>query len=266
MGLTGCGKARENQSTNINNNESSKSIYNSLAEYIEAYFNDEIEFSKLENYLVNNINGYYYYYGTYGELRRKRNGAYTEQVNVSDFRTIFVKSRDEVYIVPFSKKELDKQNIDLEDIDKLNNDNLYKYKISEITTLKDKYVNIKFISYKSNETNNKNFDSVSISYYYHDDYYYITGYFMDMSSKLDDDETMHLYNTRIYYTNEEQAIYLHKIKTSEPAIGMNKAEVLLSKWGKPDKKTEYKNGYEEWTYWNKGCVQFHNDVVWSVQC
>ena len=304
LGIILRGRSLINNDENKNRNEDVNIIYNNLKDALNGYYEridkttesgeKEKLLEELENYVINDINGYYYHYGTYNHLVTGSGYAYSKSEDVKDFRTIYIKDKDEVYIVPFSKQELEEKNINLENIETLDTNGIYKYKIIELkTSNKDgsynasKSAKIKFQSYKVDENADSRFKNVEISYYTSDDKYNISGFFADLSEvEYDYSREMalkvQLKEYRDYYRDEEKSIAVEqnekieenikeqekqRIKNSIPQVGMSPSEVKQTKWGSPDRinKDTYSWGTtEQWVYNNYGYVYFRNGVVSSV--
>ncbi len=294
----------------LKRNAVAKVKYTNLEQALDGYYtrinnsqDEEMKESltkELEEFVLKDFQGYYYYhennsYNGSDYMRKHYPLRFTDE---KDQRVIYVKNNDEVYIFPFSEDYLKENNIKLENLDKIENSNLYKYKITNIETSdqdgaynKYKSATITLESYYVNENMSDadtNYTTIEFSYFTSDNYYNITGFFADMISD-EDDVTKNVDNLssgissyRHYYrtfelseqANQKQLEeYLSEkqqenaIKNSIPKVGMTSSEVRKTKWGNPDKinKDTYSWGtHEQWVYNDYGYVYFKNGVVSSV--
>ena len=295
-----------------NNVETFETIkYSNLKDALNGYYNqinltndanksNEL-LKKLEKYVLEDLQGYYYY----REDNTQTGSAYMKNTfperftNESDNRAIYVKSKDEVYIFPYSEEYMKENNIELTALDSIENAELYKYKILELKTndkdgayFASKSAKIKLQSYyiyeKFGDTANKYYYNIDIDYYTSDDDYNFTGYFADMIGD-NDDVTIYKDNLkngishyRHYFRDKDLAISKNLesmqeyasdkqqkeiLKNSIPTVGMTDSQVRSSKWGNPDKinKDTYSWGTtEQWVYDKYGYVYFKNGIVSSV--
>ena len=230
---------------------------------------------KLEKYVLKDINGYYYNFGT--SLFEKK----------SYNRFIHIKSKDEVYIIPFFEEK-----ISADSLDKIDNLQHYKYKITSIETKQNnrkyKSVKVKFQSYllsdRINDNTSKYYKYIELEYYSDDSEYTMTGFFAEEVTDSDD-LTSSKCNNKLGYScytkyyrskgevkskeekDQEEKDKKDKIKDSIPQVGMTASEVKQTKWGSPDKinKDTYSWGTsEQWVYNDYGYVYIKNGKVTSV--
>lgn len=242
-------------------------------EEIETYMNE---------YFLEDLNGFYYFFKP-----EKQSNA------VSDSRTIYIKSKDEVYIIPYTEQELRDKNLELDDIPQIENSEIYRYHITDVSTKSSDSTN----SYQAKVVFKSDYigvndeinilNSVYIACYADSNplTYNAYGYFADL---LNPDENWYNENKdsvivgySFRYCRDEDEAYALKAKRdeedkdfgepkkkAEPAIGMTKSEIENSSWGEPDKKNidEYEWGTEEqWVYGNKGYIYFEDDKVTAIQ-
>lgn len=262
----------------------SKDLNEAFTQFVNLYEKAESteEKEELENYMneyfLEDLNGFYYY------LRPEKAMMHID----SDNRTIYVKNKDEVYIVPYSEKELTDMGFALEDISQIKDSEIYKYHVSELETEKVKdedFYKVKVV-FKSDyvggdETNA--FNSMRIICYSSREpmAYCSYGYFADEQDYISDSDREYNRGAVRDYFRDEDTTFSQKAERdenekdwgkpkekAEPAIGMTKDEVLNSSWGSPDKKNidEYSWGTEEqWVYDGKGYIYFEGDKVTSIQ-
>lgn len=271
-------------------------LRDALKQYRRLVENAETEEEKQElelymnEYILEDINGFYYYWkaDTEGEwaIEQGRQESVKE-----DNRAIYVKSKEEVYIAPYSEQELTDMQLTLEDIPDIENSEIYKYHVVEIefeelgnnfggsVILESDYVN---------GSGCEKFNSITIhcNSGYSELYYSISGYFADQTNeigKYDKENAIDIEDYRKYYRDESIAVSEKEEreekaeakreskkaeKNAEPAIGMTEAEVIGGAWGSPDKRNidEYEWGTEEqWVYDDKGYVYFEDGIVTAVQ-
>jgi hypothetical protein len=276
----------------LEHTEETTTTYKSLDDAIAGYYNEiaKIEnedkrgdlLDNLQNYFLNELNGTYYYNDFAWYIKDQKFEEF------EDTRTIYVKNRNEVYIVPFSEEELSQKNVKVNEIDSLDNAEKYKYKVIELTPANGGADGIgivmKLQSYNIDESAYSSFEEVKIDYYVKYGYYWMHGFWADLSPNGDYSEeiakTIKMKDIlRRYYKNKEDAIasmevakQKHeeaskpKVKT-KPQIGMTESEVLQSTWGYPNKKNKdtYSWGTtEQWVYDNYGYVYFRNGIVSSI--
>lgn len=273
---------RKNNNTNVSNIN-----FNNLAEaldyYQDLYDNTDDDKAKdkliniLKEYVLNNINGNYYIYNKEG---------YKKNSN----RFIYIKSNDEVYIIPFEDNEISVNNLD-----ELDNLELYKYKIINVdihkVSIDEKEYNQVTVKFQNYLTTNKVVDNISEYYKYiylhyitKDNYYVMNGFFADTISDNDDFSSKSAINSKGYFSynyyyktkseleakvQEDTKVKEEKsnLKKSIPKVGMTTNEVKQTKWGLPDKinKDTYSWGTtEQWVYNKYGYVYFKNGTVTSV--
>lgn len=256
--------------------------------YEEAETTEEKEELKsyINEYFLNDLNSCFYFENPENAVMHIE----------SDSRAIYVKSKDEVYIVPYSEKELTDMNLQLEDIPQIENSEIYKYHVAEITSPQNgtdaigEYIKIG-VTFKSdyiNESDITPINSMRITVYFRNNNetiaYQFYGYFADEQDMvLDSDREMNRGAVRDYFRNVDTALsekekmdemfegatekWKESKEKAEPAIGMTKDEVLSSSWGEPDKKNidEYEWGTEEqWVYDKKGYIYFEDGIVTSI--
>lgn len=139
-----------------------------------------------------------------------------------DDRSIYVKSKDEVYIVPFSKEHLVNIGIDADNIETIDNSELYKYRIvdfdpndkddEKIQTKVGLTIILKSCYMEENYKNCKDcYSTVEITYQPSNDYYLVIGYFADMIGPKDNLSVVenNLSNgfseSRVYHKTEQEA-------------------------------------------------------------
>ena len=194
--------------------------------------NDEEEifeiFSDLQERYLEDLQAHTFYYRYDNSVRDYGSSGYLEMkypekyVFEKEERTIFVKSYNEVYVVPFSKEQLAEKNIDATNIETIENSDIYKYKIDgfEPANKDDEAIKTKVgitIILKSYyvEENYKNcaecYSTVRIMYRPKNYNYWMLGYFADMlgpNDNLTKDEN-NLSNgfsqSRDYYKSEDEA-------------------------------------------------------------
>lgn len=253
--------------------------------YGEAETTEEKE--KLETYIneyfLKDLNGFYYY------LRPEKAVMHVD----SDNRSIYIKNEEEVYIVPYSEKELADMNLRLEDIPQIENSEIYKYHIAESAIVENnsdalgeyRLIKVIFKSDYINEDEVTPFNSMRISVYSRDNdnptAYQFYGYFADEQDMIpESDKNNNWGASRNYFKDadtassqkssrdEQEKDWGKPKEKAEPAIGMTKDEILNSSWGSPDKKNidEYQWGTEEqWVYDGRGYIYFEDDVVTAIQ-
>lgn len=300
---------------NIGNNsdtEKTKEIsYNTLAEALDGYYSriNETEdegkkeelLNELKKYVLSDFEGYYYYhennsYNGSDYMRRNYPERFTDE---KDQRTIFIKNSDEVYILPYSKEYIEENNISIDSIDSIENNELYKYKITNIETsdkdgayhaYKSATIILQscYMQEKYGDTAYEHFTNIELVFYTSDESYNVTGFFADMISENDDiskfkdNLSSGISYYRHYYRTYELAeeknaenlaseyqsqIEKEELKNSIPQVGMTPTEVKQTKWGSPDKinKDTYSWGTtEQWVYDDYGYVYFRNGKVSSV--
>lgn len=300
---------------NIGNNsdtEKTKEIsYNTLAEALDGYYSrineteDEGEkeelLNELKKYVLSDFEGYYYYHenNTYGGSNYMRNLYPESFTDEKDQRTIYVKNMDEVYILPYSKEYIEENNISVDSIDSIENNELYKYKITNIETsdkdgayhaYKSATITLQscYMYEKYGDTAYEDFTTIEFKFFTSDEKYDVTGFFADMISENDDvskykaNLSSGIAYYRHYYRTHELAeeknaenlaseaqsqTEKEKLKNSIPQVGMTPSEVEQTKWGSPDKinKDTYSWGTtEQWVYNDYGYVYFRNGKVSSV--
>ena len=232
----------------------------------------------MEEFFLQDLNGFFYY---------ERPNKAMMHVD-SDNRTIYVKSKEEVYIVPYSEQEMTDKQMKLEDIPQLENSDMYKYHVAEIEAGLDSIFDVYYTKgvFKSDYLEGDEitpFNSVEIISYAGNDpmRYQFYGYFADEQDLITEyDKQNNFGATRDYYRNTDVA-FTEKIerdlnesdwgqpeRKAEPEIGMSKDEVLESSWGSPDDKNidEYEWGTEEqWVYDERGYIYFENGIVDAIQ-
>lgn len=288
--------------------------YTSLEQALDGYYsrinNAQDEQKKeslkkeLEEFVLKDFQGYYYYhennsYKGSDYMRKHYPLQFTDEI---DQRVIYVKNNDEVYIYPFSEDYLDylkENNLKLENLDKIENSDLYKYKIISIETKdkdcaynKSKSATIVLENYymleKYGDEIDDDYTTIEFFYCTGDSEYAVSGYFSDMISEEDDitkgvnNLANGLSSYRKYYRSFEASEQANQkqleeeltekqqdnaIKNSIPKVGMTSSEVRKTKWGSPDKinKDTYSWGTtEQWVYDDYGYVYFKNGIVTSV--
>ena len=231
---------------------------------LETYMND---------FFTNDLNGYYYY------LRPDKAVMHVD----SDNRAIYIKSKEEVYIVPYSETELANMNLTLEDIPQIENIENYKYHIAEIKSEVSEYTKAKVVFESDSILDDETFNSIEITCYSGRDpmAYQIVGYFADEYDAIPETDKKNGWpavreyfrdgnsaDTQKVERDEAEKDYGETPKKEDPAIGMTKEEVLDSSWGSPDDKNidEYEWGTEEqWVYENRGYIYFENGIVDAIQ-
>ena len=258
------------------------SIFGSLYEEAENEEEKEQIQDYMNEYFLNDINGYLYYEAPSDIEMHVRH----------DERAIYVKSREEVYIIPYSEKELKDMKLELEDIPQMENSEDYKYYVSEIKSFteidyeKKEHLKVEaiFKSYNADESLPDNINSIRIFCYAtreamrFDTY----GYFADEINMVPEKNKENDWGAvRAYYkyaetasikkSEHEQMIEERTAKYNEepkePALGMTKSEIENSSWGKPDKKNidEYEWGIEEQWVYNRGYIYFEDGIVTGIQ-
>lgn len=265
---------------------------------LESAENDEEKqelLAQFEESLPKFLNGYYYYKKADTESDYTISEGGQESVK-EDNRAIYVKSKEEIYIVPYSENELADMDLTLEEIPNIENSELYKYHIADIKVEEypvyeridlDVVFESDFVDGKGVGKDNLNFNTVRLDCCSEvNTRYYITGYFADQTTeigKYEKENIIDIESYRCYYADEDYA-YEVKIenedkasaqratteaeKNAEPAIGMNKAQVTGGAWGYPNQKNidEYEWGTkEQWVYDGKGYVYFEDGIVTAIQ-
>ena len=309
LGVTGCA-SKEAKKDEIQKEELS---FNNLKEAMDYYYNkinsstdsnEKKEYeNKLNEYILNDLNGFYYYRGTKTEIKKYTYPSLRYKAvvvdDMFDNRAIYVKNKDEVYIAPYGEEELKDMGYKLEDLPKLENSDLYKYRITDLHTEYDKAAAFEYkyayVTFESIKVNNSStvaeFNEIKMNYSYEKNdtgealNYYFSGFFADLTKE----ENQYNSNTkpaiqsgRAYYRDEQEAIGYNlqekaedeeadnkseALKNSKPSVGMTADEVKKSKWGYPDKinKDTYSWGTkEQWVYDDHGYVYLENGVVTSV--
>lgn len=278
ISITACGGSSSSVTNPILEAENRSAAYEQfeiLWENAETEEEKEELESCMSEYFFNDITGFYFFNNPERRLMHVE----------SDNRAIYVKSKDEIYIVPYSEEELKDMGISLETIPEIENSELYKYHLVDL-----KAKSQKGLEYFMTEATLKSdyiegddltpFNSIEIFCFYSDIWdnsCHINGYFADEQELILDNFTPY---GREYF-KDKHASYANKAKRDKqdenygkpvekekPAIGMTKDEVLGSTWGSPDKKNidEYTWGTEEqWVYEDQGYIYFENDEVTSIQ-
>lgn len=281
--LTGC-SLNKNNNSNLNNPEKFDTLAQALDYYYNLYNNETNNTSKkklmnkLKKYVLKDINGKYYNFGTTLFDKKSYN------------RFIYIKNKDEVYIIPFFEED-----ISIDKLDTIDNLEQYKYKIIDVETKQNdgkyhkyKSAKVKFQSYlwadKINDNTNEYYKYIELEYYSDNSDYTMTGYFAEEITDNDDLTSSKCNNIQGYscYTKyyrskgevkskeekeQEERNKKEQIKDSIPQVGMSASEVEQTKWGFPDKinKDTYSWGTtEQWVYEDYGYVYFKNGKVTSV--
>lgn len=258
-----------------------------LKQYGTFFANAETEEEKqtletyVNEYFLDDLNGFFYY------QRPERAIMHVD----SDCRAILIKSKDEVYIAPYSEEELTDMGLSLEDISQLENSEQYKYHVAELKTKEavDFSGEVYYFSKVLFESDylDKNMDASHRTMSFScastgDTLTYVTyGYFADEVNLITELDKQNGWGaSRNYYRDESTALYGKSAqdnrdkdwakpqKKAEPTIGMTKEEITDSAWGLPEKKNvdEYEWGTEEqWVYPDKGYIYFENGVVTAIQ-
>lgn len=277
LSLAGCGGETSKEPDNPILNASN--LADALAQFESLMGNAETDEEKqeLETYMTdfftNDLNGFYYY------LRPDKAVMHVD----SDNRAIYVKSNEDVYIVPYSEQKLTDMGLTLEDIPQIENSQIYKYHITEIKAEVAEYTKVKVVLKSDYLADDEQFNSIDITCYSGRDpmVYSIIGYFADEQKLIPESDRSNGWPAVREYSRDESAAITTKAdrdkadkdygKTPEkedPAIGMTKDEILNSSWGNPDDKNidEYEWGTEEqWVYENRGYIYFENGIVNAIQ-
>lgn len=284
LSLSSCGK--KDASKLISESENMAEAFKQFESLMENAESEEekaeIE-SAMNDYLLRDIKGFYYY---------NRPDMASMHVD-SDNRAIYVVSKDEVYIVPYSELELTEMKLRLEDVPQIENSEIYKYHVVEVesgakSTIGDDstvyyYSKIVLKSDYVDGDEPDAFNSVKITCYSvrNPMAYDFVGYFADEQNMIPEhDRELGWPAVREYFRDEDASVSRKAERDAQdsgwgepeekepPSIQMTKSEVLNSAWGKPDKKNidEYAWGTkEQWVYDGKGYIYFENDVVTSIQ-
>ena len=271
-------------------------LVDALAQFYDLLDNAETEEEKeqinalMQEYVLADFEGYYYY--------REAHPYVEERSILEDDRVIYVKSKDEVYIVPYSENEMKTMGLTLEDFPNIENSEMYKYRITNAEISRSGSYYYSSMCLESTYINGKGddyFNAIEVSYggaiiYGLYQEYNFNGYFVDQTNengKFMEENAIDISAYREYFRTEERALETvefvakenaeywsnyeteqEELKKSEPKIGMSKSEVERCAWGYPDDKNidEYEWGTtEQWVYDGKGYVYFENGVVTSIQ-
>lgn len=162
---------------------------------------------------------------------------------LDDIRTIFICNENEIYILPFSQLELKEKNISIGNIAEMENSELYKYKLTEISTAKSTeqrvdmntgnilnekglsvnegiYITLEsqYINAITDTASYSKFKQINIDYYIYDNFYWFDGYFADQTNeigKYNFNNTIGISSLRKYYKDEKDAVRQREKKKAE---------------------------------------------------
>lgn len=256
--------------------ETYEEITSFLSEELETEEQIALE-AKVIEYICNNMNGFYYHIYE------------MDETFYADYKAVYVKGQEAIYFVPMTEEGLEELGMSLEELQDLNDSELYKYNIvgaevnesqdegRMVMTLSSAFINGTAEDDRWNET----------KLYFSEDKFAIDGYFADETTEIgkytEDNYLYPKYLYKIFFSSIEDA-ESHAVaqkeawdkweaekeanKNKEPEIGMTESEVVNGAWGYPDKKNidEYEWGTEEqWVYDGKGYVYFEDGVVTAIQ-
>lgn len=239
---------------------------------------------KWKDLFLNTFSGYYYNREPITPFLNSKikNG---EKFKLEDNRALYIKSEDEIYIMPFSEAEMKEKGLSLEDIPNMENSEKYCYKAIGFN---DSFSVDLINKYYENTEAIEDFKKLSIWCNLKDGNFKFGGTFADETTEtvdgfataeggeVTDEEALENtqkeglemvpIGTRSYYLDIETALAAKKayedekaaeqqakqqaesaLKNSIPKVGMTAAEVRKTKWGYPDKinKDTYANYVKE---------------------
>lgn len=178
-----------------------QAVYGYFEELKQAESIEEKEqiLNKLSEYMLSDLQGNHYYRhdATAGSFEYERN-KYPEKFSFEkDDRTIYVKNKQEIYIVPYSEQYMKENNIKISDLASIENAELYKYKMVSFEPSANEsfyyggdgisiILKSCYIEGKYGDVAKECYSTPKITYYPRTGFYGVDGYFADMISDADD--------------------------------------------------------------------------------